>query len=194
MFSDTKFLDSSGLKDSSGGSVESSLESKLFNSRGESVKLLARSSNRTPSVEAPFSEFLDPSLLEAVEKLSRNLFYKLHILKTERLPLETKNKNKNENRRLGFIKSLHIQRIQRCSLQGSIRPKSITSKSLNDGCRGCTTKSVLTKKNQFSLYIETLKYQKSRTLTAECSYLEEADSIQKINRLCFNGAIRRCYK
>ena len=109
MFSDTKFLDSSGLKDGSGGSVESSLESKLFNSRGESVKLLARSSNRTPSaVEASFSEFLDPSLLEAVEKLSRNLFYKLHILKTERLPLETNNKNKNEHRRLGFIKSLHI--------------------------------------------------------------------------------------
>ena len=38
-------------------------------------------------------------------------------LKSRRLPLETKNTQKNENRRLGFIKSLHIQW---CYLRGCI--------------------------------------------------------------------------
>ena len=39
--------------------------------------------------------------------------------KSKRLPLETKNTQKNENRRLGFIKSLHIQHF---SLRGFVCP------------------------------------------------------------------------
>ena len=48
------------------------------------------------------------------------LFYEAICFKSQkRLPLETKNTQNHENRRLGLIESLHVQP---CSLRGCIHP------------------------------------------------------------------------
>ena len=46
------------------------------------------------------------------------LYCKIKV-KKKRLPLETKNTQNHENRRLGLTESLHMQH---CSLQGRVRP------------------------------------------------------------------------
>ena len=43
------------------------------------------------------------------------------------LPLETKNTQNHENRRLGLIEKLHLQH---CSLRGYIRPLALTTAQL----------------------------------------------------------------
>ena len=48
----------------------------------------------------------------------QSLTFYYFLFKTKRLPLDTKNTQKNESRRFGFIKSLFLQQ---CSLRASLR-------------------------------------------------------------------------